>query len=169
MKVRHSFAFVLLISLSGLCAQDPKPFPDCAKAFPTEKLFTQTKMGSFETYAYATDFDFAELKKKFREFLGEGWTEEEIDPEVNKAASEAMKAQGKVMEGNVLFSNPVFPDVRIGLTQIRMEIEGKKFMASIAVIRTPAELSGAGQSSPRPGVGSEAGDKPSPEAEGPSP
>jgi len=144
MKTLHSFLLTLLIGLSTLAAEETISFPDLSKAFPTEKLFTQTKLEKIETYAYATNFDFTLLKKKFREFLGKGWTEVKVDPEIEKSTNEAMKAQGMTMEGNTLFFNPEFPGTQIGLTQMKMELEGKKFMANITVIRNKAE-SGSGE------------------------
>jgi hypothetical protein len=75
-----------------------------------------------------------------------------------------MKAQGMAMEGNTLFSNPEFPGTQIGLTQMKMELAGKKFMANITVIRNKAEQAGTGQASTRPVDELEVGDKPQPEA-----
>ncbi len=139
MKTLLAYFCASLLGISTLSAEDGNSFPDLSKAFPTEKLFNQTKLEGIETYAYATDLGFAELKKKFIEFLGKGWSEAKVDPEMEKAANEAMKAQGMAMEGNTLFSNAEFPGVQIGLTQMQLELEGKKFMASITVIRDKAE------------------------------
>jgi hypothetical protein len=164
MKTLHAFLSASLIGISTLFAEDGRSLPDLSKAFPSEKLFNQTKLEGIETYAYATDFDFADLKKKFIEFLGKGWTEAKVDPEIEKSTNEAMKAQGMAMEGNTLFSNPEFPGTQIGLTQMKMELEGKKFMANITVIRNKAEQSGAGQPATGPVDEPEVGDKPQPEA-----
>jgi hypothetical protein len=47
---------------------------------------------------------------------------------------------------------------------MKMELEGKKFMANITVIRNKAEQSGAGQPATGPVDEPEVGDKPQPEA-----
>ncbi len=155
MKTLLAYFCASLIGISTLSAEDRNSIPDLAKAFPTEKLFNQTKMEGIETYAYATNLGFADLKKKFIEFLGKSWSEAKVDPEMEKAANAAMKAQGMAMEGNTLFTNTEFPGIQIGLTQMKLELEGKKFMANITVMRDKAEQASDGQPATRPELKSE--------------
>ena len=159
MKPLLSLLLISFLSSSLLCAGEPKELPDFSKAFPTEKLFNQTKLGRIESYGYATDLAFGDLKKKFREYLGKGWSEAEVDHEIEQSTNEAMKQQGMTMEGNTLFTNPAFPGVQIGLTQVKMALEGKKFLANITVIRNKAE-DGAGQPAAPAEPDLEAADKP---------
>ena len=140
---------LIIAFCTSLSAKEAKALPDFTKAFPQDKLFQQTKISGIETYGYATNLSFAELKKQFIKFLGEGWSEEVTDPEVKKATDEAMKQQGMTLEGNVLFTNPDFPKVQIGLTQMKMELEGKKFLANITVLAKQAEQGSAHQSTTR--------------------
>jgi hypothetical protein len=103
--------------------------PDLAKAFPGEKLFSQTKLMGTESYGFATDLPFEELKKRLAAFLGGGWQETEMDPAVLKEAARRNDA----LLGNANFTNPAFPGVQVGLTQIKQEMEGRKSAAVIAV------------------------------------
>ena len=110
-------------------AERGENLPDLAKAFPGEKLFSQTKLEGTESYGYATDLPFEELKKMLTAFLGNGWKETEMDASVFKEVAR----QNDALLGNANFTNPAFPGVQIGLTQIKQELEGKKSAAVIAV------------------------------------
>ncbi|NNC89603.1 MAG: hypothetical protein HKN82_14200 [Akkermansiaceae bacterium] len=147
MKPLLPLLFASILNSPLLLAEESKGIPDLAKAFPTEKLFNQTNLEGLESYSYATNLEFAELKKKFGEYLGKDW---KVDPEIEKATKEAMEKRDLAMEGNSLFSNPEFPGVQIGLTQIKMELEGKKFVASVTVIRDRADQGGADQPAAAP-------------------
>ena len=46
-----------------------------------------------------------------------------------------MKDQGVVLEGNKIFANPAYPGIKLGLTQMKMAIEGKMFLAQVLVIK----------------------------------
>lgn len=136
MKNLYPIILLLFLSSSFLAAEESKPFPDLSKAFPTEKLFNQTKIEGIETYGYLTNLDFANLNQKFTEFLGKNWGEAEVDSEIKKINNQGMQDQGVEIEGFILFSSPDFPDVQISLAQMKMEIENKQFMAIITVIRS---------------------------------
>ncbi len=136
MKPTYLLLTLALALSTCLYAKDPKPLPDFTKAFPQGKLFEQTKLSGVETYGYSTDLPFKELKKKFMAFLGKGWMEVKTGHEEKKATDEIMKSKGLTLEGHMFFTHPDYPKIQIGLTQIKMQIEGKKFMASITVINS---------------------------------
>lgn len=160
MKILRSLLLALFIGLTISTAEEVMPLPDLSKAFPTEKLFTQTKLAGIEVYAYATNHDFATLKKELQVFLGEGWTEVKVNPVIEKVTNETIKAQGVEMEGNTLFSHPEYPHTQIGLTQMKMDLVGKKFIANITVVRNKAEQGSAEQQSTRSQSKSEDHQKP---------
>ena len=119
--------FLCSLSLAG----DKNKFPDLTKAFPKEKLISQSEISGIRSYAYASDLNYLELQAAFLKFLGEGWIEVPVDPKTKKMANEGL-------EGNVLFSNPDFKDTQIGLTQMKMPVEGKKYLVSIVVMKIRA-------------------------------
>lgn len=143
MKPLFSLFFASVLSSSLLFSAESKAYPDLSKAFPTEQLFNQTKLEGIETYSYLTNREFAELKEGFSKYLGKGW---EVDPEMEKFTKEAIEKKGIAMEGTSLFSNPKFPGVQIGLTQVKMELGNKKFVTSVTVIRDKVEEDGAEES-----------------------
>ena len=116
-------------------AANAAAIPDLSKAFPGEKIFSQSKLQGIETYSYLTNASFAELKKQFQAYLGAEWKEVTIDTEVAKQADEIVADSGFNMEGNTLFENAKHPGVQIGLTQMPMELEGKKYLANITLLR----------------------------------
>jgi|GEM_PF-1791016 len=132
-----------------------KKLPDLAKVFPDEVLFTQTKIGTIETYGYMTDRSFSDLKSILQLYLGNGWIEEKQDAQdtvFEKAANKQMKDQGMIFVGNLLFSNSAYPDINIGFTMVEMNMSGKKYLANITVLRRDAEhapAAGRGET-PRP-------------------
>ena len=137
MKILRSFLVIFVIGLSALFAKEATPFPDLSTALPTEKLSKQVKLAGFEIYIYATDSEFAKLKKKFSGFLGADWTEVKLNPKSKKTineAAEAVKAKGGVMEGVAIVSNPEFPGTHILLQQMKKKSESKKTLV-ITVIR----------------------------------
>lgn len=134
MKPIHLILTLIIAFSASLYAEDSKDLPDFTKAFPQEKLFQQTKISKIETYVYATNVPFVDLKEQFTKFLGKGWMLPEVDPETKKATNEAMKKQGMTFEGNVLFSHQDYPGIKVALTQMKMELEGKKFIVNITVL-----------------------------------
>jgi hypothetical protein len=146
MSTLHPFLLICIISISTLFAEDTGRFPDLSKVFPNEDLFMQTKMNGIETYAYATDVEFDKLKRKFSDYLGKKWTEMKYDPEILQSTHEVMKAENMVIEGNSIFTNPDYPGIYVGLTQMKMEVEGKKYMVNITVIPDMSKQANTGQS-----------------------
>jgi len=134
MKPVYLLLILFLTFRLNLGAEEVKTLPDFAKAFPQEKLLLQSKVAGIETYGYATNLPFKDIKKLFIEFLGNGWVEPETNPEVEEATSEMIEQQGMTLEGNVLFSNSAYAEVQIGLTQMKMDLDGKQFLVNITVL-----------------------------------
>ena len=112
--------------------------PDFTKSFPKEKLFIQTQPGEGETYGYATDLSFEELKKQLQSFLGKEW-EAEVLSEEERKGMEASKKKGIEVVDSCAFVSTKFSGIRIILSQIKMSFYGKSFFASISPKRQNAE------------------------------
>jgi hypothetical protein len=122
-----SVLLFMLTSVAGLAfADQASSLPDFSKAFPEETLWDQTKLDDLETYSYATNVEFKDLKKIFVQFLGHGWTEVSME-EVLDDAQEGIK-------GSVIFTNSDHPGIQVGLTQMSMEFMEKQFMVNVTVL-----------------------------------
>ena len=134
MKTLHLITILTVASFLSCNAEDKK-LPDLSKAFPAEKLFSQSKLGGMETYSWATDLAYVDLEKKFLKYVGPGWVQQKTDKENQARIDKSMKDQGVVLEGNKIFANPAYPGIKLGLTQMKMAIEGKMFLAQVLVIK----------------------------------
>lgn len=143
---------LLSVSSSTVSAEPQERLPDLAKALPDGKLIHQANPHFWVgyRYEYAADLDFERLKKNLKEFLGEGWKEEEVDPRMSKALKQVMKREGVDLAGHSTFSNPAFPGHKIRLTQKKEEFEGKTWWV--------VDLSGTWNAAEQAGRGD--GDKP---------
>jgi hypothetical protein len=115
-------------------ADQTNPLPDFSKALPKAVLWNQTKLNGIETYSYATDVEFSDLKKRFIKFLGRGWTEASM--------ADVLDDTSEKITRNVIFTNPDYPGIQVGLTLMGMEFMGKQFMVSITIL-TEAQASKA--------------------------
>lgn len=131
MKILSILFFMLTSAVALVLADQADPLPDFSKAFPKEKLWSQTKLDGIKTYSYATDVQFRDLKKGFIRFLGHGWT--------GVSMTDAPDDDAEGITGNVIFTNPKHPHIQVGLTQMGMEFLGKKFMVNITVLTETSE------------------------------
>jgi hypothetical protein len=130
MKLRQLIICVLLSVSNTLLADVQDRLPDLAKALRGGKLIHKTDpkiMMGFK-YEYGADLNFEELKKKLKEFLGDGWEEKEVDPRVIIGIKQGMKkASGIDIAEYSIFVNPAFPEHEINLTMMREKNEEKEW------------------------------------------
>ena len=135
MKNLTTIVFALLFVVASSFAEEGKALPDFSKAFAEEKLWSQTQMEEIETYSYATDRSFKELKKRFTKYLGESWKELKIDEDVEAEINKSMAENDMQLSGNIIYTNDSFPDVQVGLTQMEMDFMGKSYLVNVTVMK----------------------------------
>ncbi len=110
-------------------AEAREHLPDLGKALPGGKLMHQADPEIMVGYRYEYDSnsDFEALKKKLKDFLGEGWKENEVVPGFNKALKQVMKVEGIDLVGQATFSNPAFSKEKIILTMKSEKFNGKEW------------------------------------------
>ena len=118
-----------------MLAEEVKSLPDFSKSFPKEKLWSQTQLEGIETYSYATDLSFDELRKLFTKYLGDDWKELKIDEATKAEMDEMMAGDDTKFSGNIIFTNEAFPDAQVGLTQMEMSLMGKSYLVNVTVIK----------------------------------
>jgi hypothetical protein len=126
---------ISIIFTSSLLAEEVKSLPDFSKSFPKEKLWSQTQLEGIETYSYATDLSFDELRKLFTKYLGDDWKELKIDEATKAEMDEMMAGDDTKFSGNIIFTNEAFPDAQVGLTQMEMSLMGKSYLVNVTVIK----------------------------------
>ena len=144
MKTLLFCATLFVCSVLGANAEESPALPDFTKSFPTEKLFMRSKPGDIESYWYATDLDFSNIKKNFSKFLGEDWQVTEMNPEEKKGI-ETSKEKGIDVVGTCIFISPKHNQTRIVLSQMLMAFYGKKFSVTVSPMTKKAEQDGDDQ------------------------
>lgn len=129
MKKTHLLICALLSVSPSVLADARDHLPDLGKALPGGKLLDQANPEIMVGYRYEYDLDsdFEALKKKLKAFLGEGWKEKEVSPEMKKALKNVMKVEGIDLVDQATFSNPVFPKEEITLTMKNEKFDGKEW------------------------------------------
>lgn len=114
--------------------------PDLAKAFPGEDVFSKTQLDDLETYSYLTNATLAEHKQKLLNYLGKGWKEDTTAKDLLKDRKDLDQLEDGTPIGTTLYVNPAFPEISIGISQVKMDLSGKKYLTSIVLIRNKSEL-----------------------------
>lgn len=127
MKTWLLFLLAQLLMGPTLRAEDKQRLPDLSKAFPGGKIINKPDPEILVGYRYEFEREiaFEKLKETLRAYLGEGWQEKDVNPQMSAMLKRVMKVQGVDLAGHVTFVNPEAPGREISLTQKREQRDGR--------------------------------------------